>query len=225
MIVVTGASRGLGHAIAQRLLSNNIEVVGLARNVEHLDFENFACDVSSYKETQEVVQKLRKKKRSIRGLINAAGIASMNLALTTPEKTTQKIIDVNLAGTIFCCQLFSPLMIRKKEGVIINFSTIAVPLALRGESVYIASKAGIEGFTRSFAREVSDFNIRVNCIAPGPISTDLIKGVSDNQIRKIIDQQIIRKKYSPKEVCDLVEILLDEKTSSLSGQVLSIGGY
>ena len=147
----------------------------------------------------------------------------MNLALTTDETTIRKIIETNLIGTINCCQLLSPLMIRNKNGCIINFSTIAVRLALKGESIYAASKAGVEAFSKVFAREMADFNIKVNCIAPGPIKTDLINGVSDSQINKIISQQIIPKQFKKSDICDLVEILIDEKSSSLSGQVLNVG--
>jgi len=97
-------------------------------------------------------------------------------------------------------------------------------LGLKGESIYVASKAGVEGFTKSFAREMADFNINVNCIAPGPIDTDLIKGVSNQQIQKIIDQQIIKKKFNEDDICNLVDTLLDIKASSISGQVLNVGG-
>ena len=135
-----------------------------------------------------------------------------------------KLIQVNLIGTIYCCQLFAPLMIKNKEGRIINFSTIAVALGLKGESVYVASKAGVEGFSRSFAREMSDFNINVNCIVPGPIETDLIKGVRKSVIENLIKKQIIPKKFNTNDVSDLVELLLDKKSKSLSGQVLNIGG-
>ena len=76
-------------------------------------------------------------------------------------------------------------MLRQKMGSFINFSTIAVALALKGESVYAASKAGVETFSRTFAREMADFNVRVNCIAPGPIRTDLLKGITDEQIKRI----------------------------------------
>jgi 3-oxoacyl-[acyl-carrier protein] reductase len=84
----------------------------------------------------------------------------MNLAVTTPPAIALNIIQVNLLGTIYCCQNFAPIMLRNKAGSIINFSTIAVTLGLKGESIYAASKAGIEGFTRSFAREMADFNLR-----------------------------------------------------------------
>ena len=224
MIVVTGASKGLGKAICDRLILKGISVFGLARNVENIPFPSMTCDVSSYESVKAVSQRLKKEGVKVRGLINAAGIASMNLAVTTPPNVSQNIINTNLLGTIYCCQLIVPLMLRNKMGSIINFSTIAVALGLKGESIYSASKAGVEGFTRSFAREMADFNINVNCIAPGPIDTNLLKGITTTQIQKIVSQQIIPKQFTPESVSDLVELLLDKRSSSLSGQVLHIGG-
>ena len=224
MIIVTGASRGLGRAVAERLISSGREVLSLSRTSEGAPGDSVACDVSDYEAVKAVAQSLRKEKREIEGLVNAAGIASMNLAVTTPPSMTQKLIQTNLAGTIHCCQLFAPLMIRKKAGSIINFSTIAVTLGLKGESIYAASKAGVEGFSRAFAREMADFDIRVNCIAPGPIKTDLIKGVSDEQIDAIVAQQILPKLFLPDDVADLCEFLLGPQSQSLSGQVLKVGG-
>ena len=224
MIVVTGASRGLGRAICERLTSRRISVLGLARNIEDLPFSAMRCDVSSYDDVKAVAQKLKKDACQVAGMINAAGIASMNLTLTTPPETAERIIRTNLLGTIFCCQQIAPLMLRQKQGSIVNFSTIAVALGLKGEAIYAASKAGVEGFTRAFAREVADFNVRVNCISPGPIDTDLLKGVSPTQIEKIVSQQIIPRQFTTEAVNDLVEILLDKRTASISGQVLHVGG-
>ena len=224
MIIVTGASRGLGRAVAERLISSGREVLSLYRTSEGAPGDSVTCDVSDYEAVKTVAQSLRKEKREIEGLVNAAGIASMNLAVTTPPSMTQKLIQTNLAGTIHCCQLFAPLMIRKKAGSIINFSTIAVTLGLKGESIYAASKAGVEGFSRAFAREMADFDIRVNCIAPGPIKTDLLKGVSDEQIDAIVAQQILPKLFLPDDIADLCEFLLDPQSQSLSGQVLKVGG-
>lgn len=224
MIIVTGASKGLGRAICDRLMKNNIGVFGLARNIDDLPFPSMSCDVSSYENVKAVAQQLKKNRFEIKGLINVAGIASMNLALTTPANVAQKIINTNLLGTIYCCQIFAPLMLRNKQGSIINFSTIAVALGLKGESIYAASKSGVEAFTRSFAREMADFNVRVNCIAPGPINTDLLKGISAEQINKIVSQQIIPKQFQAKSVSDLVELLIDPRSESLSGQVLHVGG-
>ena len=224
MIIVTGASKGLGRAICDRLMEKNIEVFGLARSIDGLSFPSMSCDVSSYENVKAVAQQLKKDRFEIMGLINVAGIASMNLALTTPASVAQKIVNMNLLGTIYCCQIFAPLMVRNKQGSIINFSTIAVALGLRGESIYAASKSGVEAFTRSFAREMADFNVRVNCIAPGPINTDLLKGISAEQINKIVSQQIIPRQFQAKSVSDLVELLIDPRSESLSGQVLHVGG-
>jgi 3-oxoacyl-[acyl-carrier protein] reductase len=224
MIIVTGASKGLGKAICERLIYKKYDVLGIARNIELLNFPALPCDISSYNEIKKLTQILKKEKVHVQGLINVAGIASMNLAVLTPSKKTQEIISTNLLGTIYLSQLISPLMIRNKQGLIINFSTIAVKLGLKGESIYAASKAGVEVFTRTFAREMSDFNINVNCIAPGPIETDLIKGISNLQKENIINQQIITKKFTKDHVCDLVEILLDERSKSLTGQIFHVGG-
>lgn len=224
MIIVTGASKGLGRAICDRLIEKNLDVLGLARNVDDVPFNSISCDISSYENVKAVAQKLRKSGVMVSGLINAAGIASMNLALTTPKNVSQQIINTNLLGTIYCCQLFSPLMLRNKQGSIINFSTIAVALGLKGESIYAASKAGVEGFTRSFAREMADFNVNVNCIAPGPIDTSLLKGITAEQIKKIVSQQIIPLQFKPDAVADLVELLIDSRSNSLSGQILHVGG-
>ncbi|CND93307.1 3-ketoacyl-ACP reductase [Yersinia rohdei] len=224
MIVITGASKGLGRAICNRLISKGINVFGLARNVDNIPFTSMRCDVSSYDDIKNVVRKLKTDGVKVIGLVNAAGIAAMNLAVTTPASVSQHIIQTNLLGTIYCCQQIAPLMLRNKTGSIINFSTIAVALGLKGESIYAASKAGVEGFTRAFAREMADFNIKVNCIAPGPINTHLLNGITTEQIEKIVSQQIIPKQFTPEAVSDLIEILFDTRSSSLSGQILHIGG-
>lgn len=224
MIIVTGASRGLGKAITERLSGKGEKVVGLARSIDTLDIEGIECDVSDYSSVKNAAREVKRMKQPVKAFINAAGVASMNMAVTTDESTVQKLIQTNLVGTIYSCQLFAPIMLRQKQGSFINFSTIAVALALKGESVYAASKAGVEAFSRTFAREMADFNVRVNCIAPGPIRTDLLRGITDSQIEKITSQQVIPKQFQKSDVCDLVELLIDEKASSLSGQVLSVGG-
>ena len=224
MIIVTGASRGLGQAITERLIERGEEVIGLARNTSELKINAIECDVSDYASVKNASKEVKRMKKPVKAFINAAGVASMNMAVTTDESTVQKLIQTNLVGTIYCCQLFAPIMLRQKQGSFINFSTIAVALALKGESVYAASKAGVESFSRTFAREMADFNVRVNCIAPGPIRTDLLRGITDAQIEKITSQQVIQKQFQKSDVCDLVELLLDEKSISLSGQVLNVGG-
>jgi len=224
VIIVTGASRGLGQAITERLSDIGEDVLGLARNTSGMNIDAIECDVSDYASVKNASKEVKRMKKPVKAFINAAGVASMNMAVTTDESTVQKLIQTNLVGTIYCCQLFAPIMLRQKYGSFINFSTIAVALALKGESVYAASKAGVESFSRTFAREMADFNVRVNCIAPGPIRTDLLRGITDSQIEKITSQQVIPKQFQKSDVCDLVELLIDKKAASLSGQVLNVGG-
>lgn len=224
MILVTGASKGLGKEIGLRLQRQGFEVCGLARTQAHTDFELLECDVSSITSIKSAVRHVKGKNSELTAVINAAGVASMNMAVTTDEKTVVKLINTNLIGTINVCQRFAPLMFKRKSGSIINFSTIAVALGLKGESVYAASKAGVEAFSRAFAREAADFNVRVNCIAPGPIRTDLLRGVTDAQISRITERQVIQREFLKSDVSDVVELLLDPKSSSISGQVVHIGG-
>ncbi len=224
MIIVTGASRGLGLAITERLVQRGEEVLGLVRSTDGMHIPAIECDVSDYASVKNAAREVKRMKKSVKAFINVAGVASMNMAVTTNQSTVQKLIQTNLVGTIYCSQLFAPLLIRQKSGSFINFSTIAVALALKGESIYAASKAGVESFSRTFAREMADFNVRVNCIAPGPIQTDLLRGVTDSQIKKITAQQVIPIQFQKSDVCDLVELLIDKKASSLSGQVLNLGG-
>lgn len=224
MIVVTGASRGIGKAIADRLVARGEEVIGVARTIADSEFETLAVDVSSENQVKNLARLLRSRPTAVTALINAAGVASMNLAVLAPAPKVRSVIETNLFGTMFMCQALAPLMIRTGGGSIVNISTIAVSLALQGESAYIASKAGVEAFSRTLARELGGHNITVNCIAPGPISTDLLKGVSREQIVRITDRQIIQRQFSLEEVCDVVEILLDPRSRSITGHVLHVGG-
>ncbi|MDA9937942.1 SDR family oxidoreductase [bacterium] len=224
MIVVTGASRGLGRTISERLINQGHDVFGLARNVEDCTFPSLKCDVADPDSVKAAAKAIKKLKKPVKGLINAAGIASMNLVLTTPPASVQKIISTNLLGTIYTNQSFAPLIIRAGGGAIVNFSTIAVAIGLEGEAVYVASKAGVEGFSRTFAREMSGFGVRVNCIAPGPIHTDLTAGLRQEQLDRIINYQVIRQPFEREAVADLVDLLLDKRSHSIAGQVLHVGG-
>ena len=224
MIIVTGASRGIGRAIAMNLHEQGLGVIGLSRTLVPSDFSQFEVDVSDYDALKNIVSILKSKGSLVSALINCAGVASMNLAILTPQESTRKIIETNLLGTIYSCQLFSSLMIRNGSGNIINFSTIAVPLYLAGESIYVASKAGVEAFTKVIAKELAPHNIRANCIAPGPIKTSLLSGVSETQINNVIDRQIIKQKFSTGDISELVDLILSEKSKTLTGQIFNVGG-
>ena len=144
--------------------------------------------------------------------------------MTTPAEITENIIKINLIGTIYTNQIFAPLLIRNKLGRIINFSTIAVSIGLKGESIYAASKAGVETFTRVFAKELSNFKITVNCIAPGPIRTNLLRGISQKQINEITRHQIIKKEMKTFDTYKIVRLILSKDSENLTGQVFHVGG-
>jgi len=165
-----------------------------------------------------------RRDKSVYGLINAAGIASMNLVITTPPETVRRIIETNLIGTIFCCQAIAPAMVKRGGGRIINFSTLGVPLAIKGEAVYIASKAGIEGFSRAFAREMAPHGVTVNTIAPGPIDTALIEKVPSHKIDDVVARQLIPRQGEPEDVWNIVSLLLSAESSMITGQTIHVGG-
>jgi 3-oxoacyl-[acyl-carrier protein] reductase len=223
-VIVTGASRGLGRFCAEKLHAGGYRVVGLGRNPDSkAPFEMRAADVADADSVVAALKDLRRDK-SVYALINAAGIASMNLVITTPAETVRRIMETNLLGTIYCCQQIAPALIKRGNGRIINFSTLGVPLAIKGEAIYIASKAGVEGFTRVFARELAPHGITVNAVAPGPIDTALIAKVPKDKLDAVVKQQIIPRQGTPEDVWNIVSQLLAPASSMISGQTLVVGG-
>ena len=227
MIIIVGASRGIGLGIAEHFSSMGEEVIGVSRSSPSnlsVFSEFFSADVTNKQQLVDVARNIRAKYDSIKCLINTAGVASMNLALMADEKSVQKQIQTNLVGTIYSCQAFAPLIMRSNEGRIINFSTIAAQVDLAGEAIYAASKSVVEKFTSILARELSRFNVTCNTIAPGPIRTDLLEGVSEAQILRIIEMQIIQKSFSITEIANLIESIISPNLACITGQVFKIGG-
>ncbi len=223
-VIVTGASRGIGHYCAGKLHEAGYRVIGIGRNPDAEEpFETIACDVADPDQAKRAFAPFRRDKETY-ALVNAAGIASMNLVLTTPPDTVRRIVKTNLCGTIYCCQAVAPALIRRGEGRIVNFSTIAVPLALKGEAVYVASKAGVEGFSRAFAREMADHGCTVNVIAPGPVETDLIAKVPSEKIDAIVERQIITSRALPEDVYRILSLLLTPESAMLTGAIVHVGG-
>jgi 3-oxoacyl-[acyl-carrier protein] reductase len=223
-VVVTGASRGLGRFCAEKLTDAGYRVIGVGRTVvKHSSFEMRQADVSDPESIASAMKDLRRDP-SLYALVNAAGIASMNLVITTPSETVRRIVETNLLGTIFCCQQVAPALIKRGLGRIVNFSTLGVPLAIKGEAIYVASKAGVEGFTRVFAREMAPHGITVNAIAPGPIDTALIAKVPKEKVDAVVSQQIIQRQGTPGDVWNILSMLLAPESSMISGQTVHVGG-
>ena len=225
-IIVTGCSSGIGFYLAENLNKSGYQVIGLARNEpkEKYNFIFEKCDVRNLNSVKSFFSKV-KKDTDIYGLLNVAGVASMNLLVSTPEETINNIINTNLTGTIYCTKEIIPSFVRSKTGRIINFSSFAVKIGLQGESVYVASKAGVEGFTRSIARELAPFNVTVNCISPGPIKTKLTNKVPSSYIDKVIQQQIINKQCTKEDIFKSVKLILNPESDKITGENFVIGGF
>lgn len=222
-LVITGASRGLGRFMAGCAIREGYAVTGLARTlVEDADIPMLACDVTNPEDVVRCFASLRKL--PLWGLINAAGAASMNLLLTTPTATMRKLVSCNLLGTMYCCAEAGKIFVRRKAGRIINLSSIAVALGLQGEAAYVAAKAGVEGFTRAFAREMAPFGVTVNAVAPGPVPTALTAGVPESKLEELRRRQVLPRPLTPEDVWKSVSLLLDERSDALSGEILHVGG-
>ena len=130
MIIVTGASRGIGLAISNRLFESGQEVLGISRNVVSAKFTSMSIDVTDFKSIKNLSDEIRLSGKTVTAVINAAGIASMNLALMANPLTSVNLVNVNFLGTVYSCQAFAPLLIRNGGGSVINFSTIAASIHL-----------------------------------------------------------------------------------------------
>ena len=225
-IIVTGCSSGIGFYLADNLTKFNYEVIGLSRNEpsKKYNFNFEKCDVRDFSSVSNFFSKIKKDK-DIYALLNVAGVASMNLLLSTPEETVRNIVNTNLIGTIFCTREIIPAFVRSKAGRIINFSSLAVKIGLQGESVYVASKAGVEGFSRSIARELASFNVTVNCISPGPVKTKLTEKVPKTYIDKVMQQQIMTDQCTEEDILNCVKLILDSKSDKITGENFIIGGF
>jgi len=223
-IIITGASKGIGFSLAQRLQGEGFHVIGVARNFSSkANFEKLICDVSNFNEVVSTFSNFKKDK-SIYGLINCAGILHTKPVISLSENEINETINTNILGTIHCCKNIIRPFLAHGSGRIINFSSIAASCALRGDSVYSASKAAIEVFTKSFAKEVSDKSITVNCIAPGVIRTNMTKDLTDEQFQNLITKQIIHVSASFEDIFNSVKFLLSSQSSMITGESLHIGG-
>ncbi len=223
-IVITGASRGIGSFLAAKLQDEGYHIIGIARNFDSdTKFEKHFCDVGNFDEVSSVFAKF-KKDNSIYGLINCAGVLHTKPVLSLTENEINEIVKTNFLGTIHCCKNIIRPLLANGTGRIINFSSIAATCALRGDSVYSASKAAIEVFTKSFAKELSGKAITVNCIAPGIIKTDMTKNLTDEQFKALIAKQIIQNSASFEDICNSINFLLSSQSNMITGESFHIGG-
>lgn len=228
VIIITGTSRGLGLGMAEYFLSKGDTVCGCSRSdgatITHPGYSHAAVDVADEKAVVSFVRAVQRNHGRIDGLINNAGIAAMNAALLTPAASAEAVFATNFQGTFLFCREVAKVMVRQRQGRIVNFSTVATPLRLEGESLYAASKAAVESFTRVLARELGPTGVTVNALGPTPIPTDLIKGVPKAKLEVLLARQAIARLGTIDDVVNVVEFFLSARSAFVTGQVVYLGG-
>lgn len=225
--IITGTRKGIGRQLAELYLLQGHNVAGCSRgksSIDHKNYQHFELDVSDERSVMMMVRKVNKIFGGIDFLLNNAGIAAMNHLLTTPYKNARTIFDTNFFGTFLFVREVSKVMMKKKSGSIVNYTTVAVPLDLEGEAIYAASKAAIESFTRVSAKELGQFGIRVNAIGPTPIKTDLIRNVPENKLQDLLNQQIIHRFGEFEDILNVIDFFNHNKSKFITGQILYLGG-
>ena len=229
--VVTGGTRGIGKKISEMLLRNGWRVFGIYCENESCAGEFLKenpggmlsvlkCDVSNPAEVDEVFSQIG----GVDLLVNNAGIADINLLTDLSNERIERIISVNLTGAIFTTKAVLPHMVRKKSGNIINISSMWGETGASCEAVYSGAKAGLIGFTKAMAKEVGPSGIRVNCVTPGVIMTEMNKALDEETLNCLKDETPLCKIGTPEDVANAVEFLISEKASFITGEVLKVNG-
>lgn len=226
-VVITGTRKGIGRSLAEHYLNQGWGVIGCSRGeafIEHPHYKHYCLNIGEETAVIQMARDVRRQVGAIDALLNNAGIASMNHFLLTPASTVNRILQTNVVGTFLFCREFAKLMRKADSPRIVNFTTVAHPLNLEGEAIYAASKAAVESMTRILAGELAEWNITVNAVGPGPIMTDLIKGVSEEKMDSLIARQLIRRYGKMEDVINVVEFFLRPESDFITGQILYLGG-
>lgn len=232
--IVTGASRGIGAAIAKKLANDGYTVVinyagNESKAQEVLDSINgngmiYKANVASYAECEAMVNAVYEKYGQIDVLVNNAGITKDNLMLRMTPEDFMDVINTNLASTFYMCKLVSKLMMKKKSGKIINMASVVGLHGNAGQANYAASKGGVIAMTKSLAKELAARNITVNAIAPGFIETDMTNVLSDNVKEAILNTIPLHKMGNVDDIANMVSYLASDMGSYITGQIISIDG-
>lgn len=232
--VVTGGSRGLGQVLVERLLRDGWRVATFSRSANSFITEtgtaaedNFfwqAADLSEQDTLRSFVAEVVRRFGQIDLLVNNAGVLHQELFLTTPPKQIDTLIISNLTGPIIMAQACARTMSRQRSGTIVNVSSINAIRGYRGVSVYSAAKAGLDGFTRSLARELGPLNIRVNSVVPGFFDTDMTSQVTSVNRDRIARRTPLGRLADINEVTDVVLFLTSPAASFITGQTLVVDG-
>lgn len=235
--IVTGGARGIGRNITQRFLTSGARVAVFdvveesAPDVAWLKEEGedniffFQVDVSELLAVEKAVNKVIDKFSHIDILVNNAGITCDRLILRMSKQDWDRVIQINLSGTFNCIKAVSSFMLRRREGRIINISSVIGLRGNAGQANYAASKAGLIGLTKSVAREFARRGVNVNAVAPGFIQTGMTEElIKKGKAEQLISQIPLGRVGSPEEVASVVEYLCSDEASYITGEVIRIDG-
>jgi len=235
--VVTGASRGIGKAIALELARRGAAVVINYHNnqeaaqavLKQIESENgkaflYQANVAEFQEAQELIKATVEHYGRLDILVNNAGITRDTLIMMMSEEDWDIVQDVNLKGTFNCSKAALRIMLRQRYGRIINITSVAGQIGNAGQCNYSASKAGQIGFTKALAREVASRNITVNAIAAGYIETDIWSNVSEEAKKALLSLIPLNRKGNPEEIAYAVAFIASDQAAYITGQVLGVDG-
>lgn len=236
-IIVTGANRGIGKAIALKLgkiganvivnyRSNEKEASEVVAEIKELGGEAsmVKADVSKYEDAESLINEAKNIYGSIYGVVNNAGITKDTLILRMKEEDFDAVINTNLKGTFNCCKAATSHLIKARQGRIVNISSVIGLIGNVGQINYAASKAGILGVTKSLAREIGARGITVNAIAPGFIESDMTEVLADKYKEDILKNIPLKKLGKAEDVANAVAFLMSEESQYITGQVLNVDG-
>jgi 3-oxoacyl-[acyl-carrier protein] reductase len=235
--LVTGANRGIGRAVVEVFARNGANVVansrtegavdGLCRELKEkygVQAEPVCFDVSEPEQVKQAFQKLIKITKQLDILVNNAGVLDNNLLGMVRAETVKQVFGVNTFGTIYVMQYAARLMMPRKRGSIINLSSIVGVNGNEGQVVYSGSKSAIVGITRSAAKELAAYNIRVNAIAPGFIETDMTRSLPPDKYRERVDSIKMQRIGTPEDVANCALFLASNLSEYVTGQVIGVDG-
>ena len=227
VMIITGTRKGIGKYLAEYYAEKEYQVIGCSRgDVDYRsdNYRHFSLDVSDERGVKKMFSIIRTTYGRLDVLFNNAGVASMNHSVLTPISTVRKIFDTNVIGTFLFSRESAKLMKNHNYGRIINFVTFAVPFKLEGEAIYAASKAGVITLTEILSREYADFGISVNAVSPPAVQTDLIRGVPNEKMEKLLKRQAIHRYGLPQEVSNVIDFFIKHESAMVTGQTVYLGG-
>ncbi len=235
--IVTGASRGIGRCIAKTFAENGYNVVinyskseekalELKKELTENGFncETFKADIGNHIESKALIDFCIEKYGNIDVLVNNAGISQIKLFTDITPDEWNNMVHTNLTGVFNCTQNAIKEMIKQHSGNIINISSMWGQTGASCEVHYSAVKAGVIGMTKALAKEMGLSGIRVNCIAPGVIMTDMMKGFSNEELDMIKEEIPLNRFGTPQDIADLALFLASDKAKNITGQVIASNG-